>query len=240
MIPGIIWLIKLILSHLVTDFILQPAGWVEQRNRKHFASAKLYLHVLLTAAVAYLFIGWKYWGVALVILISHFMIDAWKSYQPRAMKYFLIDQLLHMLVICSCWLATFKYWSIWDDLHQRLDTDQHLWILLAAFVFVTTPTGILIGELTRAWSRKIEDPDNSLVNAGKWIGIAERIIVLVLVLKGQYSAIGLLVAAKGIIRFSEKDRQEIKTEYLVIGTLLSIGIAIIIGLAVQFLLHHTA
>jgi hypothetical protein len=42
-----------------------------------------------------------------------------------------------------------------------------------------------------------------------------------------------LVAAKGIIRFNEKDRPEIKTEYLVIGTLLSIGLAIITGIAIK-------
>jgi hypothetical protein len=41
------------------------------------------------------------------------------------------------------------------------------------------------------------------------------------------------VAAKGIIRFNEKDRQEIKTEYLVTGTLMSIGLAIITGIVVR-------
>ena len=238
MTPGIIWLIKLILSHLLTDFILQPADWVTERKGKHFTSAKLYQHALLTAGLAYLFIGWRYWGVALVILVTHFLIDVWKSYQPRAIRYFLIDQLLHLGVIVGCWLVTFQYWGIWNDLRRRLDSDSHIWIGLAAFIFVTAPAGILIGELTQRWSGKIEDPDNNLVNAGKWIGIIERIIVLILVLEGQFSAIGLLVAAKGIIRFSEKDRQEIKTEYLVIGTLLSIGIAIITGLAMQILLHH--
>jgi hypothetical protein len=91
----------------------------------------------------------------------------------------------------------------------------------------------LIGQLTGQWSRKIDDPQNSLANAGKWIGIAERIIVLILVCQNQYSAVGLLVTAKGIIRFNEKDRQEAKTEYLVIGTLLSIGIAIITGLVTK-------
>ena len=50
---------------------------------------------------------------------------------------------------------------------------------------------------------------------------------------GQYAAISLLIAAKGIIRFNEKDRPEVKTEYLVIGTLMSIGIALIIGQAVK-------
>jgi hypothetical protein len=235
MIPGTIWLTKLMLAHLITDFILQPAGWVEQRNQKHFASPKLYLHVFLTAGLAYLFVGWHYWGVALVILITHFVIDVWKSYRPHAIRYFLIDQLLHLAVIGGCWLVTFQYRSVWDDLRRRLDTDQHIWIVLVAFVFVTAPAGILIGELTRHWSEKIDDPENSLVDAGKWIGIAERVIVLLLVLQGQYSAIGLLVTAKGIIRFGEKDRQEIKTEYLVIGTLLSIGIAIFTGLAVKVL-----
>lgn len=43
---------------------------------------------------------------------------------------------------------------------------------LAAFVFVTTPAGIMIGRLTGQWSKKIDDPDNNLANAGKWIGIA--------------------------------------------------------------------
>jgi hypothetical protein len=54
-------------------------------------------------------------------------------------------------------------------------------------------------------------------------------------LQNQYSAIGLLVTAKGIIRFNEKDRQEIKTEYLVIGTLLSIATAIVTGLLIKTL-----
>jgi len=88
--------------------------------------------------------------------------------------------------------------------------------------------------LTKKWRDKINDVNlESLSNAGKWIGIIERIIVLILVLHDQYEAIGLLVAAKSIVRFNEKDRQEIKTEYLVIGTLLSIGIAIITGVAIK-------
>jgi hypothetical protein len=235
MIPGSLWLTKLLLSHLLTDFVLQPLGWVEERNRKHFASGKLYLHVLLTAALAYLLIGWQYWIVAIILLITHFLIDGWKSYRPQMTGYFLIDQLLHLAVIAGCWLLTFGDWDVFGDLCRRMNADGHHWIVLTAFVFVTTPAGILIGQLTEQWSRKIEDPGNSLVNAGKWIGIAERVIVLILVLLNQYSAIALLVTAKGIIRFSEKDRQEIKTEYLVIGTLMSIGIAIVTGMVVKLL-----
>jgi uncharacterized membrane protein YidH (DUF202 family) len=95
------------------------------------------------------------------------------------------------------------------------------------------PAGILIGQLTKNWRDQIPGSEN-LANAGKWIGIIERIIILIFVMQNQYSAIGLLIAAKGIIRFNEKDRQEIKTEYLVIGTLLSIGIAIVMGLIINY------
>ncbi|HEV9037122.1 MAG TPA: DUF3307 domain-containing protein [Puia sp.] len=235
MIPGSIWLTKLLLSHLLTDFVLQPYAWVEERNRKHFASGKLYLHALLTAAVATILIGWQYWMVAIILLVTHFIIDGWKSYRPQRAEYFLIDQLLHLLVIAGCWMLTFRDGDVFGRIVRWMNADTHNWIVLTGFVFVTSPAGILIGQLTERWSLRIEDPGNSLVNAGKWIGIAERVIVLILVLVNQYSAIALLVTAKGIIRFSEKDRQEIKTEYLVIGTLLSIGIAIVTGMVVKMM-----
>lgn len=230
---GVLWLTKIILSHLLTDFILQPTKWVEDRNQKHFASAKLYWHGLVTAAVAYILIGWSYWQIALIIFVTHTLIDGWKSFKPQKVGYFLIDQLLHILVILGCWLLTFHDWVFVRNFWQKLNNDQHDWILLTAFVFLTNPAGILIGQLTRQWSKKIDDPENSLANAGKWIGITERIVVIILVLLDQYSAIGLLIAAKGIIRFNEKDRQQVKTEYLVIGTLMSIGIAILTGLVVK-------
>jgi hypothetical protein len=232
---GSLWLTKLILAHLLTDFILQPSSWVAARNERHFATAKLYLHGLVTAVTAYVFIGFGYWLVGLIILVTHILIDGWKSYRPAKTSYFIIDQLLHLLVLIGCWLLTFRDWAFISGLGQRFNANPHNWIVLAAFVFVTNPAGILIGQFTRQWSKKIDDTNNSLAHAGKWIGIAERVIVLILVLENQWSAIGLLVTAKGIIRFNEKDRQEVKTEYLVIGTLLSIGIAILTGLAVQLL-----
>jgi Protein of unknown function (DUF3307) len=234
MITGAVWLIKLLIAHLLTDFVMQPASWVEDRNQKHFASWKLYWHVLLTAIVAWLLIGWSYWLVALVILVSHLLIDGWKSYRPQRIRYFLIDQLLHLAVIAGCWWFSFPNEEVLQKIAHQWSVEPSRWILVVGFVFVTSPAGILIGQLTQQWSSKIDDTDNSLANAGKWIGIAERIIVLILVLQNQYSAIGLLVTAKGIIRFNEKDRQEIKTEYLVIGTLLSIGTAIVTGLLVKW------
>ena len=229
MIIEAIWLIKLILAHLITDFILQPVSWVNDRNTKHYASGKLYLHGLITAMLAWVLIGWKYWIVALIILITHTAVDCWKSYQKKSITYFLIDQFLHLLVLVCCWYFTFIKWTDIQLVVAQLNLQLTVWKIITGFVFVTTPAGILIGQLTKKWRENIDGAE-SLANAGKWIGIVERIIIFVFVLLNQYSAIGLLVAAKGIIRFNEKDRPEVKTEYLVIGTLLSIGIALISGL----------
>ena len=103
MMTGSVWLTKLVLAHLLTDFVFQPAGWVADRNEKHFASGKLYLHGLVTAVVACIFIGWTYWPAVSIILVTHILIDGWKSYRPKKIRYFLIDQLLHLGVIAVCW-----------------------------------------------------------------------------------------------------------------------------------------
>lgn len=225
----ILWLIKLILAHLLTDFVLQPSGWIESRNKKHFSSPHLYIHGLLTAAAALLLIGFQYWLIGIVVLVTHVLIDGWKSYQPGETKYFLIDQGLHLLVILVCWYFLFLQNDdivyAWEELNK-----QSPLILITAYVFVTLPTGILIGQFTKKWREQITDAA-TLGNAGKWIGIIERIVILTLVLNHQYEAIGLLIAAKSLLRFSEANRPEIKTEYLLIGTLISITIAILTGLA---------
>jgi hypothetical protein len=226
----VIWFLKLLSAHLLTDFLLQPTGWIKKRNEKHFGSGYLYLHGFITAGVACLFIGYTYWIVIGVILVSHIMIDGWKSYREQNLTYFLIDQLLHFAVLAGCFyftfLDTFDIPGFWD----KLSNNYHFWKLGAAVIFLTLPAGILIGLITKQWSEKIRDTNlDSLSNAGKWIGVAERMIVLILVIHHQYEAIGLLVAAKSILRFNEKDRPEVKTEYLLIGTLLSIGLAIITG-----------
>ncbi len=228
------WLIKLLLAHLLTDFVLQPGSWIRSRNEKHFASPHLYLHGAVTAFVAGMFIGPSYWITVLVILLTHTLIDGWKSYRPQTSLYFLLDQAVHLLVLLACWYFTFFGWK---DIRAALvfvQQPRNL-ILATAFVLVTQPAGILIGQLTHRWRKQLPEAE-SLGNAGKWIGILERLIILILVLYNQFGAIGLLVAAKGLLRFNEPNRQEIKTEYLLIGTLLSISFSLLTGIVVTKLL----
>jgi hypothetical protein len=89
--------------------------------------------------------------------------------------------------------------------------------------------------LVSKWSKALNDSDEeSLGNAGKYIGILERLFVLAFVLSGYWEGVGFLLAAKSVFRFGDlkesKDRK--LTECILIGTLLSFGFALATGVVV--------
>lgn len=82
---------------------------------------------------------------------------------------------------------------------------------------------------------KLDEKDtgiDSLKNAGKWIGMIERLLVFVFIISGNFNAVGFLLTAKSVFRFGDlsKAKNMKLTEYVLIGTLLSFGIAILVGL----------
>ncbi|MGI9551551.1 MAG: DUF3307 domain-containing protein [Aurantibacter sp.] len=223
--------LKLLLAHLIADFLLQPTKWVIHKEANKAASKYLYFHILLHFAVMMLLL-WDLsaWKIALIIAISHYLIDLAKLYTESRFKFksipFLIDQFLHVLVIYCCAF----YENLWEhttSLFQEMD-----WALLTAIVFVSFPTAIIMGKLLEGMSSQIEFDHKSLPNAGKYIGIIERLFVLVFIILGRWEVIGLLITAKSVFRFNDlKESNSRKlTEYILIGTLLSFGIAILTGI----------
>jgi hypothetical protein len=67
---------------------------------------------------------------------------------------------------------------------------------------------------------------------GRIIGILERSIVFVLIVGGNISAVGLILAAKAVARFKDLDKRDF-AEYVLIGTLLSISLAIAAAFILQ-------
>ena len=74
---------------------------------------------------------------------------------------------------------------------------------------------------------------DELHNAEKIIGNTERLMTLTFVLTGDYEVVGFIMAAKSILRYSES--KTAKSEYVLIGTLLSYAIAIFLGLSIKHL-----
>lgn len=223
--------IKLILAHLISDFILQPIKWVVHKQSHKIASKYLYIHVILHFALYMLFL-WdlSLWKIALIITIGHYFIDLLKLYTDSLFKKksipFFIDQALHIVLIYCCvfYDNLFEHTLI---LFRNLD-----WSLITAIVFVTYPASIIMGVILEGMSNQIETDHKSLPNAGKYIGIIERLFVLIFIVIGRWEVIGLLIAAKSVFRFNDlKERNNRKlTEYILIGTLVSFGLAILSGL----------
>ncbi|MEL6917365.1 MAG: DUF3307 domain-containing protein [Bacteroidota bacterium] len=222
--------IKLFLAHLIGDFLLQPNRWVIHKESNKLFSKYLYFHVLLHFLVTMVLL-WdiSYWGIAVVIMVSHYIIDAAKLYANAVFRNksipFFIDQFLHIGVLYAC-----AYYMNLAE-HTLTLISQIDWGLVTAAVFVSYPAAIIMGKLLAGLSNQIELDHKSLPNAGKYIGIIERLFVLVFIILGRWEAIGLLIAAKSVFRFNDlKETNNRKlTEYILIGTLTSFGLAILTG-----------
>lgn len=80
-----------------------------------------------------------------------------------------------------------------------------------------------------------QEGEGGLKHAGMVIGFFERIIVTILVFMGEYNAIAFVLTAKSIARFERLKEREF-AEYYLIGTLSSIGFAIVVGLFAIYIL----
>lgn len=232
---AIIWLIRLLAAHLLTDFILQPNSWVKARKKSGLAAKEFWFHIVTTTLVAAWFTCFDTWWVPVIIFVTHGLIDWWKSYRKDSILFFTIDQLMHLLVIGVIWLVKFPEAINPVNLLQNCMTEPKLWVVGIAIIFLSNPVGIVIGMLTKPFREKIDTHgEQSLENAGTWIGVLERLIIFFLVLVGQYEAIGLLIAAKSIIRLKEGEQK--MSEYVLVGTLLSVSVAMVIGYIVSKLI----
>lgn len=222
------------IAHILGDFFLQPRSWVRKRDLYHLKAGSLYfhsfIHTVLSSAV--LFIDTDFWWIPPIILVSHFLIDLAKSYTPEGqVRWFVLDQLLHMVVIVL--IASLAAGFPVGDVMKKLIADRHFLVVLMSYLLVLNPASIFVGIFTQNWRLKIENiGENSLKNAGMWIGFIERVLILTFVFTDHFEAIGFLLTAKSIFRFGElKDKEHhSQMEYILIGTLLSFGIAIGIGI----------
>jgi len=230
--------IKLLLAHLLGDFIWQPNSWVSHKEANKHKSVYLYLHILLHGVLAAVLVGEiSFIPYAIFIAVTHGIIDLIKlNFQKSKNKrtWFVVDQIAHLLVLIGVVLLYEKkaipyFWK-----------DNEFWILITGILLLTKPTSIFIKTIISIWAPESQNShqDNSLIAAGNYIGILERLFVFGFILTGHFEAIGFLLAAKSIFRFGDlkeaKDRK--LTEYVLIGTLISFGIAILAGLIVQALL----
>lgn len=231
-----ILILKLIFTHLLGDFIFQPNKWVLHKEENAFKSKFLYIHSLLHGVLAGIIVGKvDFILYAIAIAIIHGIIDGIKlivQNEKTKRTWFIVDQIAHYASIGAVVL-----------IYKKLEIDytffnSTFWSVLTGVLFLSKPSSILIRTLISVWTPENKNDDKSLLNAGNYIGILERLFVFCFIFIDQFSAIGFLLGAKSIFRFGDlteaKDRK--LTEYVLIGTMLSFGIAIGVGLALRHLI----
>ncbi|MBC8052487.1 MAG: DUF3307 domain-containing protein [Sphingobacteriaceae bacterium] len=229
-------LIKLILAHILGDFFLQPNSWVEEKERKKLKSGKIYIHSIIHGGLILLLLwDFAYLWAAVLLAIVHLFIDALKLYsQKTATKraWFFADQALHLLSILLIWNYITE-----PQLDLRFFQNPAFWNNLTAVLVLSFPSSILIRVLIAKWTPDATrlgstKAQTSLQSAGQFIGIMERLLVFIFIYTNHFEAIGFLIAAKSIFRFGDlKEGNDLKlTEYILIGTFLSFGIAVLISL----------
>ena len=236
-------LLQWITAHLVGDFILQTKKLVQQKKDRKAASWFLYVHSLVHAGLIYLFSPNKsFWIIPVVIFITHYCIDLWKLYRKENAFSFITDQFLHITVLIIVWMIFYQpAASVYEYLLQFVDT-YNFWLITSAYLFTIFPLSYLLGYATQRWRKDIEQDSErsatSLSEAGKWIGIFERILVLTFVINNHFEGIGFLIAAKSILRFNDikGDNMRKEAEYILIGTLMSFASSILIGIFVNLVL----
>lgn len=223
-------LFRLIFSHVLVDFILQTDKIVKKKSDRKCVYH--IIHSLVQALVAFVFVGcWHCWYILPIIFGTHLLIDYWKVCQKNTLGIFIIDQVLHLLVIFSLWLLITRNYLLVMNVLEILFKEKSFWIVLTGYMVILKPTSLALGLFTTRW-RVNNTVSLSLQNVGKWIGYLERVLILTFVLIGRIEMIGFLLATKSIFRFGELNKsKEIKTtEYVLIGTFASFTIAILLGL----------
>ncbi|WP_422860924.1 DUF3307 domain-containing protein [Flagellimonas sp. S174] len=231
--------LKLLLAHFIGDFVLQPSHWVHDKLKKKGKSKYLYWHMGIHLVALLLILQFRYLGMIAIIIVTHYLIDLGKLALTNTKNHrwlFVVDQILHLGIILLMVYGQEPFQVDWSTI---LGTKP---ILLVTFiVFVTYVSGILMRMLLAPYIEEVMKDDaeegGSLKNAGRYIGMLERLFVFGFILIGQWASIGLLITAKSVFRFGDlnKGKNRKLTEYVLIGTLLSFGLAILAGTLYNYL-----
>ncbi|MEP3387400.1 MAG: DUF3307 domain-containing protein [Reichenbachiella sp.] len=227
--------LKLLLAHLIGDFLIQPTHWIKDKEEKKHKSKYLYVH-LLTHTLAILLLlqfDFSFWKGLVIIIASHFIIDLMKiNFQNSSNKrwLFFLDQLAHLFVLA--WVVyLYEPYSLIQACSFLMSNQIILFVI--ALLTTTVVSSIFMKVIITKWELEEDINSASLEHAGKYIGMLERLFIFGFIALGQWQSIGFLLAAKSVFRFGDlskaKDRK--LTEYILIGTLLSFGFAILCGLA---------
>lgn len=248
--------VALLFAHTLADFVFQT-DWMVRNKRNPLA---LGLHALTVGLTAVAATGTLH-PALLALALLHIGIDVGKLVLASLWKTsagfgpFVIDQALHIVTLfaLALWLPDLWGQGVWasgtivtgDDggilgtgfwskeVALPISHLPALMVLVTGLILSTRAGGFAVGLLMEPFAPHLGkgDAGKSLPGAGRVIGYLERGLIFALVLFGQAQGVGLLIAAKSILRFGAVKDDRRLSEYVIIGTLASFGWALIVAFA---------
>ena len=230
-----------LLIHILGDYYFQSEQLAEEKSRSLKKVLRHDLIYLLVALVLCLPVfTWDILISVIAFSLLHALIDLdkygmMKKYHERGLTdkgrstIYLLDQGLHLFCIFGIALlmtllrAEVYLPSRMSILIEHTGIDLYgilIWIVMLLLIF--KPANITIKQLLYAYRPgETDELQEGHKNAGAFIGSLERLIILIFLSLGQFSAIGLVLTAKSIARYNRIAEDKKFAEYYLLGTLLS-------------------
>lgn len=242
------YFILLLLAHIIGDFYFQSEKMAKKKECILLHSI-LYWGAFL--GVSILVFSKELFVSGMVLSVIHMVIEfiELKIIKHKQKKkeissiekrdLYVLEQLIHIscVLVVSCYLTyenyqitTYYIFKVFFDIVQISKINMLYWITI--LLAIHKPANLTISHLISAYKPKKNMNELDFTEdymAGRFIGTLERIVILIFIVIGQYSAIGLVLTAKSIARYDEIAKNKITAEYYLLGTLLSTVFVIILS-----------
>lgn len=240
----------LLLAHIIGDFYVQTNHIAEKKENSikwvigHCLSYWVTVLVILLPFIS------DYWiKMGSVLAGTHLVIDGLKYYYKVVLKkkyaiteeknrsIFFADQLLHIIciVIISYSIALQNGELKPGDAYMQFlqitgISGAKLTAWVTAMLILHKPVNLAISNILIFYKPE-SNPEEKRNDkkAGRVIGTVERVIMLLFMAIGEYSAVGLVLTAKSIARYDRISKDKDFAEYYLLGTLMSVVSVIVVS-----------
>jgi Protein of unknown function (DUF3307) len=250
--------LALYLAHLLADFVFQTdaivAGKKDSRWQSYFVHGLTYYGTMLAIVLVMnpSLVGmWAFERVVVALCLVHLLLDWAKltvtnaRWIPDDVQSFTIDQAVHLTTVAAATLFITRpsLQSAVPYLQAIRSAQERILIVAVIYVVVIFGGGYfvryLIGPLWKQKPNETTKEHDEVVNAGLYIGWLERFLALTAIFLQSPGTVGLILTAKSIARYPELKSTGRFVEYFLIGTLLSISIAIVGGVILLKIFYGT-
>ena len=237
-------LFRILLIHFIFFMIIHSLSNIKYKGKITLPKLWPYAVALIYAVCIYIFsFHFRDFFIIPFLFTGSILINSFLGVNSSRLVKMILSQIFHVILLTIVWLLLLGIDLITGTIDHilfktifknivSLFQDQKVLVIMLGYIIIIFPSGMIIGMLTEQFRRQLPvNKSRGLENAGLWIGCLERILVYSFVITNNLTAIALLVTAKSVFRFGEIKEQENRkeAEYILIGSILSIGIAMLCG-----------